>query len=383
MQINKNAIFPTATLNQQSQNNDWGIDKEVFDKLRQLVIKDKIDISEDGKKLLDSSTDLDLFDPANIKVWENEFDIDGVSSETAIEDLFIDSAIEYKNERMRLEGANDAVRVQELDAAYMNNLKQEVDRIANHLDRYFDRGTLLNDVYGEEPQKDLFDVDLFKGHLTTSVLAVKDEVMKMDGPDSEGIHKDLLSNQRTTSLEQLSFNDLKELYRFTTEPLKFGDSIDQYDIGSAKKIAVKEKELNKSIRKLSLSDTVKNAMYTVNKRVSQGMLKHVAYKNEEKMYANDMEQYDRMLKNLMNMLQRFGVIIDDIKEDFGISPKNKRLLKYIGRQQDVAEQYDALKAEKDREKQAFAELESNKHNIMETDSYKRVKAEYDQEMKKK
>ena len=101
------------------------------------------------------------------------------------------------------------------------------------------------------------------------------------------------------------------------------------------------------------------------------------------MFTNNMEQYDRMLKNLMNMLQRFGLIIDDIKEEFGISPKNKRLLKYIGRQQDVAEQYDALKAEKDREQRAFAELESNKHNIMETDSYKRVKAEYDQEMKKK
>lgn len=385
MQIKNNPIFNTRPMTLNSNSIGIEINKALFDKISKFIIVDELHISDKGQNLLESSSDEDMLDPKNIKVAEIDPTIifRKLSAEVSIEDLFIDSTLEYKDQLMKLAGGNDSVlKIKQLDENFITRLESKINKIAINLNSYFDSGKFLSEMYSKEPLEDLFDEDLFKENLKTSVLELKDSIMNLDNPLREDIHKKLMENPNTTELENMSFNDLKVLSKFLDEPPNFENSIDKYDINSAEKIATKEKDSNQKIEKLNLSNTIKESMYKVNKRMSDGMLKHVAYKNERDMSIYDTQEYDRMLRNLMKILYKLNLSIEEISENQGVSPKNKMLLKYLGKQQETTEKYNAIKNEKDKRENEFSNLDNNKHTIVATDSYKRIKSQYDTEMSK-
>jgi hypothetical protein len=382
MQIkNNNSIPMIDAINKSSSNIKLEINKEVFDKISEFIIKDEVVISDEGQNLLESSSKKDMFDPSNIKVCESDidFEIKRQFFDELIGNLFIDLALDYKNQITKLVDSKDnALSIERLNEAYKNYTENNIDRIANDIDSYFDKGRGLSDLYSEEPLDDLFDKEVFKDNLKTLIIDTKDYIMNTDEPFQEDILEKLMSAPKTTELEKMNFKDLKVLYNFIMEPTKFGESINQYDINSAEKIANKEKNLNKSIMTLNLSSNIKNSMFKVNSRVSDGMLKHIAFTYEKEMYTQEMEVYNLLLQNLMNRICKIGLSIQSIKENQGISLKNKNLLKYLGQEQKFKEHYNELKNEKNNKEKEFTYLDNNKHKIVELDSYKKIKVQYDE-----
>lgn len=382
MQIKNNNSIPTIELiNKGSINIKLDINKEVFDKTAKFIIKDEVVISDEGQNLLESSSKKDMFDLSNAKVWESDIDfgIKRQSFDELIDNLFIDLAFDYKNQIMNLVDSKDNEQsIERLNEDYINYIENNIDRIANDIDSYFDKGRGLSDLYSEEPLDDLFDKEVFKDNLKTLIIDTKNYIMNTDEAFQEDILKKLMSVPKTTELEKMNFKDLKVIYNFIMEPAKFEDSQNQYDINSAEKIANKEKNLNQSIVTLNLSSNIKNTMFKVNSRVSDGMLKHIAFTYEKEMYTQEMEAYNLLLQNLMNRIYKIGLSIQNIKENQGISPKNKKLLKYLGQEQKFKEQYNELKNEKDNKEKEFAYLDNNKHKIVELDSYKKIKVQYDE-----
>lgn len=382
MQIKNNNSIPTIELiNKGSINIKLDINKEVFDKTAKFIIKDEVVISDEGQNLLESSSKKDMFDLSNAKVWKSDIDfgIKRQSFDELIDNLFIDLAFDYKNQIMNLVDSKDNEQsIERLNEDYINYIENNIDRIANDIDSYFDKGRGLSDLYSEEPLDDLFDKEVFKDNLKTLIIDTKNYIMNTDEAFQEDILKKLMSAPKTTELEKMNFKDLKVIYNFIMEPAKFEDSQNQYDINSAEKIANKEKNLNQSIVTLNLSSNIKNTMFKVNSRVSDGMLKHIAFTYEKEMYTQEMEAYNLLLQNLMNRIYKIGLSIQNIKENQGISPKNKKLLKYLGQEQKFKEQYNELKNEKDNKEKEFAYLDNNKHKIVELDSYKKIKVQYDE-----
>ena len=386
MQINSNIAANSKPVKQTGNGLDIMIDREKLTEIAKIIIKDKMTISEEGKDLLKRLSDDDLLNSENIKKWENEFDYDtrpSYSKKEEIDNLFIDLALEYKNKLKDLGNLNNnEFNIQQLNEKYMNELDEKINNIADEIDGYFDMGKFLSDVYSKEPSEDLFDKDLFKDNLKSSILEVKDYIMNSDETSREEIYENFLSGQKTKSLEKMSFNDLKVLHNFINEPKKVTNLFDKYSSTLAKDIADREKELNQKINGLDLSDTVKNSMIKVNHRVSDGKLKHIAYMEERDNYKKNMEKYDKLLERLLNRISMINETLEGIKENQGISPDNKRIFKYLGMKEQLTEEYKTIKKEKDEKEKEFTYLNDNKHTIVEHDSYKKIKEQYDKEMAK-
>lgn len=362
------------------KNSNEGKNTFNFNLSSKFEIKDKITISKEGSDLLKSNDDSDMLNPENIKVWENKIDdlLRTQSADEEIDDLFIDATLAYKKELIALKNSNSgSAKIENLKMIYEDKLESSIDRIASTLDDYFDEGSYLSDAYSKEPLADLFDENLFKENLKKSVLEMKDYIMETDEPIKEELQAKLANGQKTVSLENLSYDDLKVLYDFVLEPPKFGDSINNYDINSVQKIADREKESNQQIEELNLSDEVKVAMYEVNRRRSDGMLKHVAFKEERNMYIYDMQAYNKKLQHLMARLKKMDEAIENAEKNGGITAKNKLLLRYLDKKESTMESYNQVKKEKDDREKSFISLDSSKYRITEKDTYKRIKAEYD------
>jgi hypothetical protein len=385
MKIVNHFVSNIKTSTETPKSFDAKINQKLSDKLAAFMIKDDIQISDKGLVLLESNADKDKLDFKNVKVKMSDNDFDSIiknySSNKIIDRLFIDSALKYKNELMSLEKSTDsAMNINQLEATYIDNLDFTINRIASGLDRYFDKGQYLSDVYSETPLDDLFDKELFKENLIASVIEMRDYVLESDEPSREDLEKKLAKGSKTTSIENLAFNDLKVLYKFTKEPPEFGDSIDQYDTNSIKKITSKEKKLNERIQFLNLPEIIKKSMVEVNRRVSDGMLKHVSYQFEQDNYIYEMQEYDRMMQQLLKRLYNIGLSLDQIQQDQGVSPENKRLLRLLDRKETTTIEYNELKSRKDDREKEFKNLENNKYAIVKTDIYIKVKGAYDKEM---
>lgn len=368
------------------ENSNEGIDKTLFKKLSASNIIDEINISEESQKLLDMALNNDMLNPENIKTHENDTSLifGDLFLDKMIDDLFFDSAFEYKDQLKKLQAREDtSVQISKLEKTYIRDLEKSINRVAGALNSYFDKGRYMNEMFSEEPIEDLFDEDLFKENLKTSVLEIKDHIMNTEKPQRNEVIESITAGQRTNTLESMSYHDIKVLYKFSKKPPKFGDSIDNYDVQALDKIISKEKDSNKEIMGLPLSEIVKRSMVKVNNRVSEGLIKYVAYKEEQKNAINEMQEYSRMIQHLLKRLKMIGLAIDKIEENGELSPSNKRLMRYLERKEGLTEEYNGLKAEKDRRETTFNNLEDNKHVIVETETYKIVKAQYDEKMFKK
>ena len=384
MQINKIGLNQGNILAQEQKNNTFGLDPKGAERLKKIVIVDEVDISKIGKDLLEESKKNDWFNPEDVKEMDNNYDaFKPKSSEEYIDQLFIEDVLAYKEAYKALEGSPDqSIKLQALNNTYLEKLDVGIERIADTLDQYFDKGRFFYELYSKEPLEDLFDKDVFKEALKKSILEVRDSVLTTDDADTESVQTKVLNSQQSEGLEHLSVNDLKELYAFAKEPPAFDDSIDQYDGDNIKKIADKEKALNHRIGQMNLPDYVKKSMYEVNRRMSEGTLRHVSYKQEEENNIHAMHEYNRLLKHLAAMLKQLGIRIEELEDTFGINPENKLLLKNLERRDELSSQYNDIKAQRDKEALEFADLEKNKHKITGTETYKRAKAVYKAEMEK-
>lgn len=353
--------------------------KELFNKLRFLEIQDRIDISKDGQKLVDGTKDdqIDLNDVKVLKV-DVDFKTIGSSPDEAIDALYMDSAYKYKEEMMKAENQEE---IDAIEKVFMRDLESNIENIANAIDSYYDRGRALGDIYSEKPLEDLFDKDLFKENLKASVLNIRDQVMNSDISKEELQKK--LSKQNTLKVEDMSFNDLKAVYKFINEPIKVDEDITEFDNQSGERIAKQEKELNRRVDDMNMSGIITGSLRKVHKRMSDSYMKHVAFKYEEETFEEDMLGFDEKLHAIYERLKMLGLYMDEVKENYGVTPDNKRLIGLLSRKQALDEEYRNLLEEKSKRQQEFNQLDRNKHTIVEKESYQMVKESYDKEMIRK
>lgn len=243
MQINKIGLNQGKILAQEQKNNTFGLDPKGAERLKKIVIVDEVDISKIGKDLLEESKKNDWFNPEDVKEIDNNYDaFKPKSSEEYIDQLFIEDVLAYKEAYKALEGSPDqSIKLQALNNTYLEKLDVGIERIADTLDQYFDKGRFFYELYSKEPLEDLFDKDVFKEALKKSILEVRDSVLTTDDADTESVQTKVLNSQQSEGLEHLSVNDLKELYAFAKEPPAFDDSIDQYDGDNIKKLLIRKR----------------------------------------------------------------------------------------------------------------------------------------------
>lgn len=353
--------------------------KEIFDKLRFLEIRDEINISKEGQELVEGTKDNEL-DLNDVKVWklDVDFKIMGSSPDETIDELYVDSAYKYKEEMMKAENQEE---MDAIEKAFMRDLESNIESVASTIDRYYDRGRVMGDTYSEKPLEDLFDKDLFKENLKASVLETRDKVMNSDLTEDE--LRTELGSQSTLKVEDMSFNDLKAVYKFVNTPIKYDKDITKFDNQSGERIAKQEKELNRRLDDMNMSGVVKGSLRNVHRRMSDSYIKHTAFKYEEETFNEDMLGFDEELKAIYERLKMLGLYMDEIKEKYGVSPDNKRLLNLLSRKQALDEEYSNVLEERSKRQQEFNQLDSNKHTIVDKESYQIVKESYDKEMKKK
>lgn len=341
------------------------LEKATEENLERFEIKDEINISKEGQQKLDDLT--------NIQTYEIDIEIlmTSDSPEDMVNNLFVDAALKYKE---KLSELTDPTQIEALNAAYMKSIENSIDRIASDIDGYFDRGRILGDQYAEKPLEDLFDKEAFAENLKASVLKVRDDIVANDWSEEE--IQSHLAEQKSSSIEELSFEDLKGVY----ELVKMSPPENDYDLSSGEDIAKREQDLNQRVRDSNVSYIVRHTLYQVHERESQTYMKHAAFEEEKEMFQEGLLGFDEELMSMWERLRQLGVVIDEVKENFGINPNNKRLLNLLSRQEALTEEYNALKEERSKFKEAFDSLDRNKHTIVEKDSYKRIKAEYDHEM---
>jgi hypothetical protein len=181
----------------------------------------------------------------------------------------------------------------------------------------------------------------------------------------------------------MSFNDLKAVYKFVNTPVEIDKDITEFDGQSGERIARQEKELNRRLDDMNMSGVITGSLRNVHKRMSDSYMKHTAFKYEEETFENDMLGFDKKLQAIYERLKMLGMYMDEVKENYGVSPDNKRLINLLSRKQALDEEYRNVLEERSKRQQEFNQLDSNKHTIVDKESYQAVKGTYDKEMKKK
>lgn len=394
MQINNNIISTTNTnaVEQTLIQNTPSATEELSQGISPFIITDQVTISEEGLNLYKSLIEEDSLDLNNVIIasTDAEFVLGEYRnySEQFVHNMFIDAALDYKKQLDQINSTEETVdtvlTIKLLNETYANDIKKNINEIANVIDHYFDGGRVLNDIYFENPLDDLFDKVAFKEHLTKLVLEIKDYVVNAKEPLlAEDINNKLMNGAETTSLEKMSYSDMKVLYEFIKEPIIFDDSINKNSTDPGKYIATNEKSKNQRVRDLNLSSQIKNSMYMVHRRISDGEMRSLAFLERIKAYKEELQEADRLLQELMKKLYKISLRIQSISDNFGISPNNKRLMTLLSRSNDLTENYNDLKHSKTEKENDFIHLNTNKHTIVNTDTYKRIKSQYDEEMNTK
>jgi len=390
MKINENVTVKARTeihnsslpANPQINQND----NEVED----LVDKqsDKLTISNDGLNLYKDSIKADASSLEVMNIEAEEVKQSKGSSDPLLQWAFIDSAIGFRNELEQIEASDRSVEEKEqllnqLESIYLDSIGESIDDIVESFDQYFDQGRAILDFYSEDPVEDLFDADSFKNHLLSMVSDSWYSILSASEPqDSETIYSNLIGDSTQTSqLEKMSFRDMELLSEYMSQSFVVDESITIEKVGHGSYLAHEEHLKNKWIESSGFSYVVKNAMYEVNNRISEGAMRKEAFAEEFRMYNDQIKEFDIALLLLLKRLKNIGVRIDAIRENNGITPENKRLLVWLKNKNEITNQYNQLREAKAQAEKEFNQLNSNKHKIVEKDSYKLIKFGYEETMR--
>jgi len=349
---------------------------------------DKLTISNDGLNLYKDSIKAEASHLEVMNINSETVKVNEKSSNLLLQWAFIDSAIAFRKELEAINVSDRSLEEKEqvmslIEGVYLDNVGKTVDEIVDFFDNFFDRGSAILDIYSEDPLEDLFDSDAFKSHLLTMVSDSWYSILSASEPqDSETTYKNLISDSTQTSeLEKMSFRDMELLSEYMSQSFVMDESITVDSVGLGSNLAYEESLKTKWIESSGLSYVVKGAVYEVNNRISEGKMRNEGFLEEFRMHMEQMNEYDIALMLLLKRLSKIGVRLDAIRENNGITPDNKLLLISLHRKNEITMQYNEIKSAKAQAEKEFNRLDNNKHKIVEKDSYKHTKAEYEKTMK--
>lgn len=390
MKINENIIDRMKTevhnsslsINPQLNQNDISVGKMVDTQ------SDKLTISNDGLNLYKDSIKAEASHLEVMNINAEEVKQTEKSSNPLLQWAFIDSAIAFRDELESINASDRSLEEKEqvmglLEGVYLDDVGKTVDEIVDTFENFFNRGSATLGTYSEDQVEDLFDGDAFKSHLLTMVSDSWYSILSASEPqDSEVIYNNLIGDgTQASQLEKMTFRDMELLSEYMSQSFVMDESITVESVGLGSYLAHEESLKNKWIESSGLSYVVKGAVYEVNNRISEGKMRNEGFLEEFRMYHEQMKGYDIALMLLLKRLSKIGVRIDAIRENNGITPDNKLLLISLHRKNEITMQYNEIRSAKAQAEKEFNELDNNKHKIVEKDSYKHTKAEYEKTMK--
>jgi len=348
-----------------------------------MEIKDYIQISEDG--LINHDLDNYTFNKIEVSFGDDFQENLAEQLKEDAEWAMIGSAIEYKEKNIWIEenATNDNQKTRmlsELQRSYSNEVGTIINTLGQHLDSFFDSANALINRYSKEEVDDIFDIEKFKGHLADMAIKAKDFSLESNVELSKEDIKEALfnSNTESTQLEHMSFDDLIGVIDYIT-PSDRLDLVDSLSDNYGEYLAQKDYETEKKIDDMDLSAVVKNALLEVNSRDTEGQMRNTAFGIERKNYTEAIAEYDEELERLLARLRKYSAMLKEIEDKHQVDPDNKHLMHILESEGLLRDQISQLKEEKDKVEKDWNSLDNNKHTITEKDSYKRIRAEYEEE----
>jgi len=271
-----------------------------------------------------------------------------------------------------------------LDSSYIDHVAKAIRQVSSDLDDYFSSGDGLLQGFSKEELPDLFDKEMFSSHLADMAIEAKNFALETGETVSKGQIQAHLINEGTTSsrVENMSYWDMLAVVEFIDRPQS-----DEYEVNDETQnvgqvLAQKEMSMNKQINALGVSDIVKNSMMEVGRRESEGIMRSRAFGDDMKYYASLKKELDEEYQRLMERLERYAQMIEELKELNLIDPSTDRLMDILKSEGETKNQLRSLKDAMNDVNDESDSLENNPSSITEGDSYKRMKAEYEDEKAK-
>jgi hypothetical protein len=306
-----------------------------------------------------------------------------------LEEAVFGSALEYKKQHdWILKNTQDEDQknkmLEALNKVYISRVGSAVQEIGIKLDNFFDQGRNRLQQFSEEEVEDIFDVDIFKSQIADKALLAKEYVMTSETTvNVDAVKAYVRENEKqTNAIEQMTYEELEAVIGFIDS---YNDTTSQVEIDESsggKYYAQVDSAINTAISKLNVADRVKDALIENQQRNSEALMRSAAYSETMDFYDSTLEAFQERLNKLMGRLGIIQSRLDGIEEDGGIDHNNKRLLGLLAFQSEISEDIRLLKDEARNIEIEKGDLSEHPEKVVETDSYKRIKAEYDEEKEK-
>lgn len=320
--------------------------------------------------------------------WKEEFSNDpGRAKEQLLEWTLIGAAKEYAKKRESIDKSGFSTEKQtelinNLDHTYKMAVGDNIKVLVEDYNNYFDRGKTILDQYSEEPTKDLFDEDMFAAHLADMAIKAKNTYLeKGSGSDASEVIGSMNTISSNKVLEKLSYSDLHKSIAYVSQISKKTE-VNASGIELGQEIARREQSEISHIDGLGLSRNFRNGLISVQKRISEGMMRSNAYQEEEEYYEKLKEDLYKELQKLLERLRRFDVQMKEIKENGFFDPSNDMLMNVLERRSNTEDEIRRIKKGIDENDESFDSLKENPSTIVNKDSYKKIRTGYEYELNK-
>lgn len=342
---------------------------------------DKINISKNARNLYLESLNHNDIRIASVK----EEIYQGPNEYKNLDDEFTRISKKYKTDIDKINSSNlsdeeKAEHIGKIEKSFTNEIDISIDELSEELDNYFDGGQALLQKYSKDELEDLFDEDEFKSNFKSKARKLVDTVINSSrSQGAKEIYKRIVDNSKQAlETEDMGFSDVTTLHKAINDK-EYGRGL-ELDIkaNSGVNLALIESNKNEFMNLIPLSDKMKESIYRVNKRISEGKMRDEAYNDELKKHIEKLKAINEKLEFVEKKVERIDKIVKRRGDDYGVSSKNKLLLDSLKIESKVLSEYLGVKKERSDLKNKFSKLSSNKSRIITFDSYKRLRAYYDE-----
>ncbi len=346
---------------------------------------DLLEISKEGMLKIE---ELKSGDTHEIKIESLE-SWSSMSTGEYLEEAVFGSALEYKKQHdwilKNTQDENQKNKMLEvLNKAYISRVGSAVQKIGTQLDNFFDQGRSKLQGFSKEEVTDIFDVNVFKSQLAEKALSAKDYVLSSETTvDIDAVKQYIRNSEKhTNSVEHMTYDDLKKVVGFIDSYNDIKSQVEGNESSGGKYYARVDEAVNTAISKLNVASNVVDALTENQQRKSEGLMRRDAFSETIGFYDSTLKAFQERLKRLMGRLAMIQSRLDGIEKDGGVDPSNKMLFSLLEFQSALSEEINSLKDEVKNVENEKRSLSENPETIVEKDSYKRIKAEYEEEKEK-
>ncbi|MDK2868440.1 MAG: hypothetical protein PWP38_2755 [Clostridiales bacterium] len=306
-----------------------------------------------------------------------------------LEEAMFGSALAYKKEHdWILNNTQDEDQknklLEDLNQVYISRVGGAIQEIGMQLDNFFDKGRTQLQRFSKEAVGDIFDVDIFKSQLAEKALTAKDYVMTSETTVGiDAVKQYVRDNEKqTNAVERMTYDELEAVIGFMDSYHDIVSQVESDESIGGRYYAQVDDAVNTAISELNVDNHVKDALTENQQRYSEALMRRDAFSETMDLYDSTLEAYKEQLNKLMSRLAIIQSRLAIIEEEGGIDPSNKRLLGLLEFQSALSDEIKLLKDETKNVENEKRDLSKHPENAVETDSYKRIKADYEHEREK-